>query len=657
MKHLFVFLLVISSLLFQAQSDLTIGSYTINPTIYSKGQSMTFTMSVQNIGNIVSAKTKVAVYLNSSITFSNATVLNVVSIPSIPANGTYTFPFLYPIPGNYPDNGTNYILIKIDVGNYNNELNENNNNFYFVQPINIQNTVVNEIHLPYPILFIHGLNSSSDTWNPLLGSLQAYYGWSYGGRLDACLNMDGNNTTCSINDYFMFTNLNNIQNADMYTLNFDVNPNGTVFNNAVLSNQSAIYKQGYAVRDAIHKIMQKTGKNKIILVGHSMGGLASRQYLQNTSYYQTDGKHHVAKLVTVGTPHGGSNASLGGLEGFVGLDDYSEAIRDLRTTYWSITNAIPGTFLFGGIESLIQNYDTYYNYDVNCNSTQNDAIVGLNAKPLPHNIDYSCIIGTGGLNSGDDVVPDYSANLNNYYPGIADTFNLLDNTLFNVWHNHIHTFPSYNTMNIDEPDVANLSYDINPNNKYWFIHSRQPQDKIPVDYDYFKIKIPYLANFNLKLWDISSFNLHCSIKDSASNSTVFSFSSNGRTYIDTSVILSPKTYYLIFRSLPNDYSVYYPMCFSYSINNITSVAELTPAIISENVIIFPNPGNMFVQVISPVAMHSLSIIDITGKKIMHIENIHTKEYSLNISDLPPSFYYIQIEYPDHYTITKKIIKE
>jgi len=40
-----------------------------------------------------------------------------------------------------------------------------------------------------------------------------------------------------------------------------------------------------------------------------MGGLASREYIQNTSNWQSDNVHHVAKLLTVGTPHGGSNAS------------------------------------------------------------------------------------------------------------------------------------------------------------------------------------------------------------------------------------------------------------------------------------------------------------------------------------------------------------
>ncbi len=641
---------------FYAQPDLTIGNYTINPLNYSKGQSLTFTITIKNIGNQTSNMCKVAFYLNSAISYSNATVLNVINIPSIPPNGNYTFPFIYPIPGNYPDNGTNYILLKIDHSNLVNESNENNNNFYLTQSINISSSVVNEIHLPYPILFIHGLNSSSDTWNPLLGSLQAYYGWSYGGRIDACLNMDNNNSFCSISDYNMFTNINGIQNADMYTLNFDVEPNGTPFNNTVLSNQSAIYKQGYAVRDAINLILQKTGKNKIVLVGHSMGGLASRQYLQNPNYYQSDNKHHVAKLATVGTPHGGSNASLYGLEGFVGLDDYSEAVRDLRTSYWSLFGSLPGVYLFGGSENLIQNYDTYYNYDVNCNGNQYDVIIGLNAKPIPPDIDYSCIIGSGGLNSGDDVVPDYSANLNNFYPNIADTFNLPDNSLFNVWHNHIHTFPSYNTMNIDEPDVPTLAYQIYPNNKYWFIHSRQPQDKPNIDIDYFKIKIPYVSLFQLKLWDISHFYTQCQIIDSTTNLPAFNFTANGRNFLDTSINLSPNTYYLKFSSIPNDFSVYYPICFSYQTSNITSINELTNTNVSDLIKVYPNPASQFLTIQSPFDFNSLKIFDLTGKQIYENTTITTNLYNIDLSEIPSGFYTLQIYFNNNFVV-KKFVKQ
>lgn len=56
----------------------------------------------------------------------------------------------------------------------------------------------------------------------------------------------------------------------------------------------------------IEEVCAATGMDKVILVGHSMGGLVSRAYLRRS------GKARVAKLVTLGSPHHGSHlAKLG----------------------------------------------------------------------------------------------------------------------------------------------------------------------------------------------------------------------------------------------------------------------------------------------------------------------------------------------------------
>ena len=51
----------------------------------------------------------------------------------------------------------------------------------------------------------------------------------------------------------------------------------------------------------IDKVKGTNAQDKVILIGHNMGGLAAREYLQSSSY-----DHDVAKLITVGTPHRGS---------------------------------------------------------------------------------------------------------------------------------------------------------------------------------------------------------------------------------------------------------------------------------------------------------------------------------------------------------------
>ncbi len=67
------------------------------------------------------------------------------------------------------------------------------------------------------------------------------------------------------------------------------------------SNQP-LYTNAAALRDAIADIKRQTGADKVHLVGHSMGGLVSRAYLES-GLYQDD----VASLTTLGSPHAGAD--------------------------------------------------------------------------------------------------------------------------------------------------------------------------------------------------------------------------------------------------------------------------------------------------------------------------------------------------------------
>ncbi|MBM3391977.1 MAG: alpha/beta fold hydrolase [Betaproteobacteria bacterium] len=57
----------------------------------------------------------------------------------------------------------------------------------------------------------------------------------------------------------------------------------------------------------IEEVCAATGSDRVILVGHSMGGLVSRAYLRR------HGAARVAKLVTLGSPHHGSRLAVLGL--------------------------------------------------------------------------------------------------------------------------------------------------------------------------------------------------------------------------------------------------------------------------------------------------------------------------------------------------------
>lgn len=54
------------------------------------------------------------------------------------------------------------------------------------------------------------------------------------------------------------------------------------------------------IHGAVERLRQETGHDKIVILAHSMGGLAARAYLRD------HGSQHVARVITLGTPHRGT---------------------------------------------------------------------------------------------------------------------------------------------------------------------------------------------------------------------------------------------------------------------------------------------------------------------------------------------------------------
>ncbi len=98
------------------------------------------------------------------------------------------------------------------------------------------------------------------------------------------------------------------------------------------SNQLSYDAQGYQLAEVLRDIESITGVKKFILIGHSMGGLASRACIQNENI---DG---ITKLITLDTPHlgGKSFATLGagaypgGKNASVNLAYDSKALKELN---------------------------------------------------------------------------------------------------------------------------------------------------------------------------------------------------------------------------------------------------------------------------------------------------------------------------------------
>lgn len=352
-------------------------------------------------------------------------------------------------------------------------------------------TAIAQRKLPYPIILVHGFGGKADNWGEMTDYLanqaRLSVNSSYN-RLNYCLNSDGNQAFASLYDgpgvrSDIYEYSTSLSDSDIYLVNFDECPNSGG------SNRSAAVKQGHALGMAIKRVLSASRADKVILVGHSMGGLACREYLQNPEHWRTgDSRHHVAKLVTIGTPHGGSNLGsgdidLGWLSGFFGFDnrdESSEAVRDLRRSY---KTGYFGVYLFGGYENsqyITRGFaSSYYNRDVNCNGREGDYVRGLNQKDIYTNLEYACVVGGNDL-----VVLVESQNLNNNYRLNAPVF----------YHPHSHTdaikkahFPTMYAL--DEPSSNYLAYEIQLGVERWGFLTVQA-DNSWYDVDRFRVASP-----------------------------------------------------------------------------------------------------------------------------------------------------------------------
>ena len=178
----------------------------------------------------------------------------------------------------------------------------------------------------YPVLFIHGINSDASTWADLR-DLLINHGWTYGGSPRF---MKATNPT---NDY-----VTGASAGDFYTMNM------SDYADPYRSQNLTFEQQGYELGMVVGRVKAVTGQPKVILVGHSMGGLAARAYLEGLGFWDPARRmsygNDVANLVTVGTPNLGSPLAeilpyvdaLWVSEWFLGISAGSIALAELDPT-------------------------------------------------------------------------------------------------------------------------------------------------------------------------------------------------------------------------------------------------------------------------------------------------------------------------------------
>jgi pimeloyl-ACP methyl ester carboxylesterase len=229
--------------------------------------------------------------------------------------------------------------------------------------------------LDYPVLLIHGLNSSAEKgWQFYINHWQTERDLVYGGKIRIRdvyhVSEPGGNVNANVFKRTPFSLLYAVDvvggdqyHGDFYTMNFS--------NNSDIS----FAAQGLQLQEGVDHIIEWTGKPAVYLVAHSMGGLAARAYLQ----YFYDNK--IKGLITMGTPHFGSTLANLNILGVGG-----DVLSQLKTDSEDL--------------SLLNNLSRY---------------------PLPGDVAYFAIVVRGfnkaGLDSyysddeGDGVVPVWSQSL------------------------------------------------------------------------------------------------------------------------------------------------------------------------------------------------------------------------------------------------------
>lgn len=547
-------------------------------------------------------------------------------------------------------------------------------------PITIENnslkqkTIVQEAqNLPYPIIFIHGLNSDSKVWDDMKLFMTNTLNLTYGGRLDFCLNDNGSDTNTN-KIVFSATSINadihryhneSLTTADFYTINFDVSQNGQPFTNSsndVHSNESAIVKQGIALKMAIAEILTITGRDKVILFGHSMGGLASREYLQNSSNWQSDGNHHIAKLITTGTPHGGYEGTAIVSSPLDPIDWQSEAYRDLRHSYFVSGNE--GVYLYGGMESysVMNNnlFSDFYNVDVNCNGITNENIVGLNHKSLWNNVDYAYIIGdcTGCPTSfaGDGVVRDYNANFSNFYTFPSPKNEFIYSAIATIEiHSDLPKQIIQNLQGLDEPNKLGIGYGIKYDKNYKGYIYTQPVNGNSFDYDDYKFSVTNSSQVNILINNIGHPNLMAKIFNNNGVQIGSEYIGNTTTPINIQKVLPLGDYFLeVYAVAPSTTDIIYPYTFKLS-NSSLSTDDFD---LSTDIKIFPNPTTSKVSFDNSIYnFENVSVVNSLGQEVSKTRfETFLSNQEIDLSSLPSGIYLIKLN-NNEITKTVKVIKK
>ena len=237
--------------------------------------------------------------------------------------------------------------------------------------------------IPHPILLVHGFGGSGVVWEKNYGVVPYFesLGLQFGGTLRVAPNGKvSRDRSGGGRDFFA------VSFRDPY---------------------SSISDQGAELAFAVAEVRRLSRAKEIVLVGFSMGGLTSRQYLVTHP-----GDHHVRHLVTIGTPHLGSplangydlakwleehrvatGTDFGGLIRASLADAGRKAFSQFEGTVRELANDPRLAFDLPAVRDLRPPRSASYSTYAEGLLPGETFLQELNGKTHPTDVTYACIVG------------------------------------------------------------------------------------------------------------------------------------------------------------------------------------------------------------------------------------------------------------------------